>query len=423
MKKIQKTIISFFCKNWQLKLLSLLLSILIWFMICEYVDPDTSKMIMDIPVAVDYEGSVPESESLAIMTTVDKTVNVRVSGSRDAIALMNPSAVSASLDLRNVTYSGEYDLPVVIDLGNSNLKLETQSVKTIKVKFDKKVTTPVKINVNVDGDVAEGFVLKEPKLLNTHIAATGPKEIIDTIASAEVYIEDDLFTETTENEYEFEFVGKDGDVIESPFIITDIEVVRVKLQVLRQKEVPFDVTLINSSGGNVSSLCSVEFSPASITLIGGADALADYNTHFLGEIDLAEVTENQYKTSFTVKLQSNDIENADNVTDVKVTVKFNETVTTAKRNVKNISLENVPEGTTITIPKDIKDKGLDITVRGLPDAIDALDTKSIKLVVDAGKKTLANGQNRLGVRVEFPEGANVSAVGKYELSANVKVKK
>ena len=422
MNGFKRTFASFFYNNWQLKLISLLLSIVIWFLICEYVDPDTSKTIENLPIAVDFEGSVPESEGLAIMSQVDTNVTVRVSGSRDAIALMNPAAVTASLDLRNVTHSGEYDLPVVIDLGNSNLQLEDQSVKTVKMKFDKTVLSSVKVNVNVSGEVAKGYVLKEPSLLNTHVEVTGPKEIVDTIVSAEVYIEQDLFTETITNKYNYEFIDKDGEVVESPFLKSNLDAVEVTVYVKRQKTVPFDVNLIDSSGGSVSSLCSVEFSPASITLIGGSDALADYNTHFLGDIDLADVTEDRYETTFTVKLQSNDIENADDISDVKVIVKFNDSVTTAKFNVNNFVFQNVPEDITLSIPKATRTKGLDITVRGLPEAIASLKEKDVKVVVDAGNKTLANGKNRLSVRFEFPADAGVCVVGRYELTAEVKVK-
>ncbi len=422
MNGFKKTIGAVIYNNWQLKLISLMLSIVIWFLICEYVDPDTSRTIENIPIAVDFEGSVPESEGLAVMTVVDKTVSVRVSGSRDAIALMNPATITAALDLRNVTHSGEFDLPIMVDLGNSNLKLESQSLKSLKMKFDKTVLSSVKVNVNVSGEVAKGYVLKEPSLLNTHVEVTGPKEIVDTIVSAEVYIEQDLFTETITNKYGFELVDRDGEVVESPFLKTNLETIEATVSVKRQKTVPFDVNLINSSGGTVNSLCTVEFSPASITLIGGVDALADYNTHFLGDIDLAEVTDKQYETTFTVKLQSNDIENADNITDVKVTVKFNETVTTAKFNVKNFVLQNVPDELSLTIPKDTREKGVDITVRGLPEAIAALKEKDIRIIVDAGNKTLANGKNRLSIWVEFPDGAVVGAVGKYELTTEVKVK-
>ena len=89
MKLFKEKFIGFFRNNWQLKLLSLGLAIVSWFIICEYVDPDTDKMVNDIVIAVNYEDSIPQKAGLCLMTEVDDTVSVRVSGSRDTIALMN----------------------------------------------------------------------------------------------------------------------------------------------------------------------------------------------------------------------------------------------------------------------------------------------------------------------------------------------
>ena len=424
MKHFRKNLTFFFKNNWQLKLISLLLSIVIWFLICEYVDPDTDVTVPNIPISVEFEGSLPEAEGLVMMTEVDKTVSVRVRGSRDAIAMMDESAITASIDLKNVTHIGEYDLDVKVSLENSSLEIVSQSVKTIKVKFDKKVTVPVTLRtekLKIDS-VPDGYTLKE-KLGNQNIEVTGPKELVETVKEAVVTVNHE-FKDTSEQDYEFDLVDFDGNVIESKLLTTNIEKVHIRYQVLRMKEdVPFEVNIVNSIGGDVTSLCTVECSPADFTLIGGNDALESYNTHVLGTIDLSEVTEKEYVVTFPVKLPNENIENPENVTEVTVTVKFNETVTSTKLNVKKIEVVNVPDGTTITIPDKVKRNGLDIKVRGLPEAIAELKTEDVKIVVDAGNKSFVNGRNEMSIRVEFPKDSGVCAIGPYLLYVDVKINK
>ena len=151
-------LINLFRNNWQIKLLSVLLAFILWFFICEYVDPDTTTWASDINISVNYEGSVPQKENLGIMTVVDQKVDVRVSGSRDTIALMNRQKITATLDLSNVTKSGEYDLPVLIDLGNQNLTKVEQSIDTVRVRFDTNKVSNVKVNVKVEGKVPDGLI-------------------------------------------------------------------------------------------------------------------------------------------------------------------------------------------------------------------------------------------------------------------------
>lgn len=424
MKHFRKSLMFFFKNNWQLKLISLLLSIVIWFLICEYVDPDTDVTVPNIPISIDFEGSLPEAEGLVMMTEIDTTVSVRVRGSRDAIAMMDEAAITADVDLKNVSHIGEYDLDVRVSLGNSNLEIVSQSVKTVKVKFDKKVTIPVTLRtekLKIDS-VPEGYTLKE-KLGNQNIEVTGPKELVETVKEAVVTVNHE-FKDTSEQDYEFDLVDFNGNIIDSKLLSTDIDKVHIRYQVLRMKEdVPFEVNVINSIGGDVTSLCTVECSPADFTLIGGNDALESYNTHVLGTIDLSEVTEKEYVVTFPVKLPNENIENPENVTEVTVTVRFNETVTSTKLNVKKIEVVNVPDGTTITIPDKVRRNGLDIKVRGLPEAIAELKTDDVKVIVDAGNKSFVNGRNELVIRVEFPKDSGVCAIGPYLLYVNVKINK
>ena len=60
MNFIKTKILGYIRNNWQLKLTSLLLAIIVWFLICEYVDPDTETYVSDIKIDVIYQDSVPQ---------------------------------------------------------------------------------------------------------------------------------------------------------------------------------------------------------------------------------------------------------------------------------------------------------------------------------------------------------------------------
>lgn len=258
---LKEKIVGLFRNEWQLKLLSLLLAILIWFLICEYVDPDTDTAVSNIKISVNYEGSVPQKEGLGIMTAIEDTVSVRVSGSRDTIALMNPNKITASLDLSKVTRSGEYDLPVKIDLGGQNISLVSQSIETVKVRFDKNVVSNIKVNVKVSGGVADGYILEEPTMLNNYVTVTGPEALVNTISSAEIEIVQEQFLETNTFSCSYTFVDSDGNEVPKTFLQMDVETIDVTVSVVKEKTVPLTVSIVNSSGGNDSAFCTAKIEP------------------------------------------------------------------------------------------------------------------------------------------------------------------
>ncbi len=398
-----------FSNNWQLKLISVLLSVLTWFVICEYVDPDTSVPVSNIKISVDYEGSVPQKANLGIMTVVDQTVDVRVSGSRDTVALMDPKKITASLDLSNVTQSGEYDLPVIIDLGGQNLTKEEQSIDTIRVRFDTNRVANIKVNIKVSGGVPEGLMLEDPTLLNNFIVVTGPTTIVDTIVSAEVEINQDEFSSTNTFKCDYVFVDKDGKVVDKTFLSMDAETLDITVPVVKEKTVPLSVSIINSSGGSDSAFCTAEVSPKTIKITGSVETLNAINAIDLGVIDVAEKTEN-FETSMTVVLP-NGVKNVDNVETAKVSITFNDVQTKTVR-VKNLKLENVPDGTNVRIAES----SVSVKVRGIAEDINKLSESDISVVVDYAQAGNVEGTNRLNAVVVFPNKLKVGAVGKYQLT-------
>lgn len=405
-------VIGFFQNDWQLKLISILLAVVIWFLICEYVDPDTDTPVSNIKITMQYEGSVPQKEGLGIMTTVDETVSIRVSGSRDTIALMDPDKITATLDMSNVTQSGEYDLPVKINLGNQNLKLVSQSIDTVKVRFDTNKVVNVKVNATVSGGVAEGFILEEPTMLNNFVTVTGPASVVDTIVSAEIKIEQETFPETSTLKCEYTFVDQNGEVVPKTFLTVEPETVDVTVSVVKEKTVPLTVSVINSSGGKDSSFCTAVVDPETITITGNAEVVDAINAIDLGVIDVAEKTEN-FETTVKVVLP-NGVKNVNNVESVKVSVTFND-VQTRTFTVSNIQLENLPDGTTAKV----SETSAQITVRGISEDIVKLNAADLRLVVDAGNKVLPSGTNRMAAYVVFPDEYKVGAVGKYHLTVVV----
>ena len=405
------SLINLFRYNWQIKLLSVLLAFVLWFVICEYVDPDTTTWASDINISVNYEGSVPQKENLGIMTVVDEKVDVRVSGSRDTIAMMNRQKITATLDLSNVTQSGEYDLPVLIDLGNQNLTKVEQSVETVKVRFDTNKVSNVKVNVKVVGDVPNGLIREDPIMLNNYIVVAGPASIVDTIVSAEVEIKQDSFVQTGNFKCDYVFVDKDGAIVEKTFLLIDenMKTLDITVPVVKEKVVPLTVEIINSSGGSDGSFCTAVVAPKEIKISGSAETLDSYNAISLGTIDVAEKTAD-FETSMTVVLP-NGVKNVDGIETAKVAIKFND-VQSRSFNVGNIELQNVPDG----VKAKISEKRLSIKVRGIAEDINKLSAEDITLVVDYAQADVAKGTKRMNATVVFPKELKVGAVGKYQLT-------
>ena len=69
-----------FENNRFLKILSVLIAVIAWFLIVTTIDPNTYSTISKIPVTVDLSGTIAESSGLTVLDTDVQYVDVKVKG-------------------------------------------------------------------------------------------------------------------------------------------------------------------------------------------------------------------------------------------------------------------------------------------------------------------------------------------------------
>ena len=155
--------------NWHLKLFSLIISIVIWFIIVQYVNPEDTRKLENIRIEVNTIDSIPVNEGLVLVTDYNKSMTITYTAGRDVIAMLNTEKIKAYVDLSGATKSGEYSFPVKVDTGGQNITVVDQTIKEATLKFEKSASAQVKVDVVADGTVAEGYVKNDPVCVPSYI--------------------------------------------------------------------------------------------------------------------------------------------------------------------------------------------------------------------------------------------------------------
>ncbi len=398
--------------NWPMKLFSLVISIFIWLLVVQYVNPEDTRRLENIPIEINTTDSVPVGEGLVLVTDYNRTMSITYTASRDVIAMLNTDKIRAYVDLSGATKSGEYSFPVKIDTGGQNIIIKDQTVKEAFLKFEKSATAQVKVNVTAEGSVPDGFVKNDPVCVPSHINIEGPESKIKNIVSAEVIVAEKNFTETNVYSCEYQFVDADGKIITKDYITADFDKVDVAITVLKTKELPVTATVVNSSGGYESNFTTVTIEPKSIVVAGSDEALETLNSYDLGTIDVSE-KEKDFSQSYDVSLQ-NGIKNVNGVSKLNVSVAFGD-LRTKTIEFTAFKIDNLTDGQKAVI----SDKSLSIVFRGIADDIAKLKASDITVVVDFQNKTHTKGTNSIPVYAIIPENYKVGVEGKYYLTVDI----
>ena len=407
-----RSILGLFKNNWHLKIASVFIAIVVWFIVVQYVNPEDTRTIEDIRIEINTVDSIPIAQGLIMVTDYDNSVSVTYTAGRDTIAMLDVKKIKAYVDLSSATKPGEYNLPITIDTEGQNIKVVNQTVKTAKLKFEKKISASIDIKTIASGIVPDGYLKYDPEPVLEKLKIDGPESKVSQIKYVEAIIPESTFTETKSYDCEYRFLDESGNTVSKEYITSEQEKLKVDVTVLMTKEIPIKGSLINSSGGYESSFASLYIDPATILIAGSEEALKAYNSYTLDPIDVAEKN-GDFEQPFSVSLESG-LVNVNNVEKINASVVFGDVIT-KKIEFKTFKILNAPKDKKVKIIND----SCVITFRGMVDDIAKINSDNVEIQIDLKDEIDVSGQQKIPLHAVIPSDYKVGVVGKYYLTVEI----
>ncbi len=406
MKKTFKKLSLIFRSNKFLMIISLVASIVLWFYVVGVYSPQTTLLFKEIPLAINIADSVPESNNLIIVKNKPIVVNVDVEGERSSLAFLQKSDIKIKLNLNSITKAGNYDIPIEVEIPNTDLKAISITPKEVNLDFYNKATNSVEVKVNVNGTVKEGYLVDTPKAYPSSISLIGPEDKIKQIKNVFSQIDVTDASETLVKKTDFIYINDKGEQIDGEGIIPEVEQITVTASILKTKTVPLTVDIINSSGGANSKFINVSIVPLSIIIAGTPEIIDATNSIDIGTIDAVDINKDGKILELDI-ISPNGIKTFDVVAKAVVTLSYSEIVTKSFY-VENFSFANLIAGkNAVPVSSSIK-----VTLIGIPSDINALSEENLTAVVDMTEFT-ATGKIRFNLTFQLPADMKVGVLGKY----------
>ena len=171
--------LSVVAKNLPLKLLSLFIALLLWSVISRGRGGEMMEISAGIPVELH---NLPAD--MEIMRGPAERVNVRFTGPRRTLSNISHLGLSIPVDL-----TGAAEGETTIELFNSDIKTPERvsvtrvSPSSVSVLLERTTRKEVPIELVIQGDVMDGFMLSTVTLTPTLVDIRGPRSIIGKISS------------------------------------------------------------------------------------------------------------------------------------------------------------------------------------------------------------------------------------------------
>ena len=392
--------------------LSFLISFSLWFYVNGVYNPQDTKEYSDIPVTIAFEGSIPQQNNLAILKSEDLTVDIKLEGSRVALANLAKDEITARVDLSSVAVAGDYELPITITLPGTNLVIANQSATSIKMSFDRLERKQVEAKIVTDGKVKDGYWLGEITTSPGSMKVEGPASLLARVENYLIEVDVTGLNSVKTLRQNVVYVDADGDVVDGKYLSSEFSSISVNIPVYLIKEVPLVVTGLNKSGGTDATMFSYQVSPSVVRIAGPESDVELLNQIVVDTVDTSKI---EYYENYTKELtMPTGVKLLDEVESVSIVVRIEDSVT-RRFTLREFAVENAEEGMQV----QVQDRSLTVKLRGLSDDIMSISDADIRAVVDLSTFTAAQGTVSVPVTFTVTEGKNVGVVGKYTVTVKI----
>jgi len=175
MKKIQKILMN----NIKLKIIALLSAFLIWGYVMSVIDPVVTRTIDGVNVELQNIDEL-NYRNLSLMSSKDVTVSVKVSGRKSTIYDVKATDIRAQADAKGYG-EGEVKAPIFVSVPESIEEIRDYYPKEVLFDFEKIVEKQIPVTLELEGEVAENYMLGEPSIKPNAIIVRGPRSLVNSV--------------------------------------------------------------------------------------------------------------------------------------------------------------------------------------------------------------------------------------------------
>lgn len=381
-----KTLVKKIFHNWGLKLASLVLAFVLWFLVAQVGDPQDVTYFSNIPVKLVNTSLLENENKVYEILDGSDQVRVTVRAPRSVIKELRSSDILAEADVSKLTDINT----IAISFSVQNLNSDSiQSIKgdhdVVKLTVEEKLSKWIRIQYRTTGEVAEGYMVASATSDQNMIEVTGPKSVIEKVNYAAVTVDVTGATTRMTLNAETELFDKDGEKVESTGIRKNADYVLMSVEVLAVKEVPIELRVMGVPADGYLATGEVKCEPSTVKIAGSAMMLSNISKIVIPEEALNITGESStMETTITLKDYINDnIRFADSSFNgrVQATVFIEPKV---QRDLQitseKISMINIPENFRAELPET--EEPYKLTISGLNAAVSEVNLEEVRGVID-----------------------------------------
>ncbi len=306
-------------RNIGLKVLSVLIAILIWWLVANINDPVKTERFSGIPVEIINEDVLTDL-GYAYEVVEGDTVTITVEGKTSVVDNLSASDFEAVADFSKLSEVDAVPIDVSVKKYSSQLELSLGNVNTMIIKKDAVVSVSVPVNVVLNGETAGGYAVGSTSGRPNLVKVTGPENLLSGAKEVRAEVNISGIAEDMTTTVEPVLYDAEGNEISSTQIDMDTQQIEVSVNVWKTKLVNVELEA-DGSPAEGFGVAAFDYEPKTMTVAAPDDILDDLFTITLPAFSLSGLSDDyEMDIELTEDLLPDSVVWADDVNDIKAKV-------------------------------------------------------------------------------------------------------
>lgn len=227
-------------QNWGLKIASFLCAAVLWLVVTNINDPIITYRVNDVPVTIKNANLITErGQVYEVLDGTDMIDVVTVSAPRSIIDSLDKSNIVAVADINDLTSVDTVAIKLSTNKYNDKLDSIRGNIDSVRLSIEEKQMRSLPLRSVTTGEVREGFMVGSVSSDQNLIRISGPKSMISQVSKAQAEVDISGFANNISTECDVRLYNEEGQELTAANIEKSISKVRVSVEILEFKTVPF----------------------------------------------------------------------------------------------------------------------------------------------------------------------------------------
>lgn len=401
--------------NLGLKILAVLFSVAIWFIVININDPVDKQVFRNIPVEILHEEAVINAGKVYEVLDGTNVIDVTVWAKRSILDTLGEENIIATADMQEINFM---DTMVRIKLSTNkyNNRLESigSNTENMLISIEDLKREQFVISVAPVGAPAEGYIVGNVSTDQNVVRVSGPESVVSRVDRAEVSVNAEGLTQDIRTNVSIRLYDKDNKPVEDENLKKSLDQVLVTLEILETKRVPLGLIFTGEPADGYALTGVIESNPSTVQIAGKGNAIRNISQINIPDsvLDVTGCTGNLVETVELKQYLPDGIAIADPDFSgtATITVYIEKEITSRIGiDANEVVIRGVPENREARL--EVPEGTVNITVRGLSDHMTGLEESEIAARINVEDYMTKNnltvlepGSYEMPLVVNLPEG-------------------